>query len=68
MTLPLALAIEQDYLAFAPYPLLSPLVDFADDTNLTVAHASHEPHAPRAPPTINQQTNDLLTVNVTYLA
>ena len=38
MTLPLALAIEQDYPAYAPYPLLSPLVSFADDTNLMVAH------------------------------
>ena len=46
MTLPLALAIEQDYPAYAPYPLLSPLVGFADDTNLTVAHTLHEPHAP----------------------
>ena len=41
VTLPLALAIEQDYPAYAPYPLLSPLVGFADDTNLTVAHTPH---------------------------
>ena len=46
VTLPLALAIEQDYPAYAPYPLLSPLVGFADDTNLTVTHTPHDPHAP----------------------
>ena len=46
VTLPLALTIEQDYPAYAPYPLLSPLVGFADDTNLTVAHTPHEPHTP----------------------
>ena len=37
MTLPVALAIEQLYPAYALYPLLSLLVGFADDTNLTVA-------------------------------
>ena len=37
VTLPLALTIEQDYPAYAPYPLFSPLVGFADDTNLTLA-------------------------------
>ena len=30
VTLPLALTIEQDYPAYAPYPLVSPLVGFAD--------------------------------------
>ena len=60
VTLPLALAIEQDYPAYAPYPLLSPLVGFADDTNLTVAHTPHEPHAPDPGPTVTQQANDLL--------
>ena len=43
---PLAFTIEQDYPAYAPYPLLSPLVNFADDTNLTVANSPHEPHTP----------------------
>ena len=59
VTLPLALAIEQHYPAYAPYPLLSPLVGFADDTNLTVAHTPHEPHAPDPEPTVTQQANDL---------
>ena len=68
MTLPLALAIEQDYPAYAPYPLLSPLVGFADDTNLTVAHTPHEPHAPDPGPTVTQQANDLLDVTVSYLS
>ena len=68
VTLPLALAIEQDYPAYAPYPLLSPLVGFADDTNLTVAHTPHEPHAPDAGPTVTQQANDLLDVTVSYLS
>ena len=68
MTLPLALAIEQDYPAYAPYPLLSPLVGFADDTNLTVAHTPHEPHTPDTGPTVTQQANDLLDVTVSYLS
>ena len=55
VTLPLALAIEQDYPAYAPYPLLSPLVGFADDTNLTVAHTPHDPHAPGPGPTVTIQ-------------
>ena len=47
VTLPLALKTEQDYPAYAPYPGgLSPLVGFADDTNLTVTHSQHEPHTP----------------------
>ena len=42
VTLSLALTIEQDYPAYAPHPLLSPLVGFADDTNLTVAHTPQQ--------------------------
>ena len=68
MTLPLALAIEEDYPAYAPYPLLPPLVGFADDTNLTFAHSLHEPHAPDPGPTVTQQANDLLDVTVSYLS
>ena len=68
VTLPLALAIEQEYPAYAPYPLLSPLVGFADDTNLTVPHTSHESHAPDPGPTVTQQANDLLDVTVSYLS
>ena len=68
VTIPLALAIEQDYPAYTPYPLLSPLVGFADDTNLTVAHTPHEPHAPDPGPTVTQQANDLLDVTVSYLS
>ena len=66
--LPLALAMEQDYPAYAPYPLLSPLVGFTDDTNLTVAHTPHEPHAPDPGPTVSQQANNLLDVTVSYLS
>ena len=68
MALPLALAIQQDYPAYAPYPLLSALEGFADDTNLTVAHTPHEPHAPDPGPTVTQQANDLLDVTVSYLS
>ena len=67
VTLPLALTIEQDYLAYAPYPLLSPLVGFANDTKLTVAHDPHDPHTPDAGPTVTQQANDLLDVTISYL-
>ena len=68
MTLPLALTVEQDYPAYAPYPLLPPLLGFADDTNLTVAHTPHEPHTPDPGPTITQQANDLLDVTISYLS
>ena len=68
VTLPLALAIEHDYPAYAPYSLLSPLVGFADDTNLTVAHTPHEPHAPDPGLMVTQQVNDLLDVTVSYLS
>ena len=67
VTLPLALTIKLDYPTYAPYPLLSPLVGFADDTNLTVAHTPHKPHTPDAGPTVSQQANDLLDVPVSYL-
>ena len=40
---------------------------FADDTNLTVAHTPHEPHAPDPGPTVTQQANDLPDVTVSYL-
>ena len=66
MTLPLTLTIEQDYPAYAPYPLLSPLVGFADHTNLMVAHTPHEPHTPDPGPTVTQQANDLLDVTISY--
>ena len=68
VTLPLAITIEQDYPAYAPYPLLSPLVGSADDTDLTVARNPQEPHAPDKGPTITQQANDLLDVTICYLS
>ena len=51
-----------------PYPLLSPLVGFADDTNLTVPHTPHEPHTPDNRPTVRQQADDLLEVAIVYLS
>ena len=68
VTPPLALAIEQNYPAYAPYPLLSPLVGFAEDTNVTVAHTPHELHAPDPGPTVTQKANDLLDVTIAYLS
>ena len=68
VTVPLALTIEQDYPAYAPYPLLSPLVGFADDTNLTVTHSAHRPHTQDPGPTVAQQANDLLEVTISYLS
>ena len=67
VTLPLAIGIEQEYQAYAPYPLLSLQVGFADDTNLTVAHSPQEPHAPDDGPTVTQQAKDLLDVTISYL-
>ena len=68
VTIPLALTIQQDYPAYALNPLLSPLVGFADDTNLTVAHTPQEPHTPDDGPTVTQQANDLLDVTISYLS
>ena len=68
VTLPLAPSIEQDYPVYAPYPLLSPLVGFADDTNLTAAHNPQEPRTPDAGPTFTQQANDILDVIISYLS
>ena len=68
VTLPLVLTIEQDYPVYAPYPLLSPLAGFADDTNPTVAHTPQEPHTPDPGPTVTQQANDLLDVTICYLS
>ena len=68
VTLPLALTIEQDYPAYVPYPLLSPLGDFVDDTNLTVAHTPHEPHTPDPRPSVTQEANDVLDVTIPYLS
>ena len=62
VTLSLALTIERDYPAYEPYLLLSPLVGFADDTNLAVAHTPHELHTPDPGPTVTRQVNDLLDV------
>ena len=67
VTLPPVLTIEQDHPAHAPYPLPSPLVGFADDTNLTVAHTPHQPHTPDPGPTVTRQANDLLDVTISYL-
>ena len=64
----LVLTIEQDYPAYAPYPLPSRLVNFADDTNLTVAHTPHKPHTPDPGRTVTQQANDLLDVTISYLS
>ena len=68
VTLCLALTIERNYPAYESYPLLSPLLGFADDTNLTVAHTPHEPHAPDPGPMDTQQANDLLDVTISYLS
>ena len=66
VTVPLALTTEQDYPSYAPYPLLSPLVNLADDTNLTIAHTPQEHHSPDDGPTVTQQANDLLDVTISY--
>ena len=68
VTVRLALTIGQDYPAYAPYPLLSRLVGFADDTNLTVTHSPQERHTPDAGPTVTQQANDLLDVTISWLS
>ena len=66
--LPLTLTMERDYPTYAPYPLLSPLVGSADDSNLTVAHTPHQPHSPDDGPTVTQQANNLLDGTISYLS
>ena len=66
VTLPSAPTNEQEYPTYATYPLLSPLVGFTDDTNLTVAHTPHEPHTPEPGPTVTQQANDLLHMTISH--
>ena len=68
VTLPLALAIQQDYPAHKPYSFLSPLVGFADDTNLTVARTPQEPHTPDCGLTVSQQADNSLDVTISYLS
>ena len=67
VTLPLALTVGQDYRAYAPHPLLIPLVGFADDTSITVAHPPHKPHKPDDETPVTQQANDLLDMTISYL-
>ena len=43
-------------------------MDFADNTNLTVAQIRHEPDTPDPRPTVTQQANDLLDVTISYLS
>ena len=68
VTLPLALAIEQDYQAYHPTPSSPPW--WASRT--TPTSRSRTPHTkpmPRNPgPTVTQQANDLLDVTVSYLS
>ena len=68
VTLPLALTIEQEYPAYAPYPLLSALVGLTGNTYIMVAHTPHEPHTPDPRPTVSQQADDLLDVTISYLS
>ena len=68
VTFLLALKIEQNYPAYAAYPLLSPLVGFADNTNLMVAHSPPERHHPDKGPTVTQQARNLLEVTISYLS
>ena len=48
VTLPLALTIEQDYPAYAPYSLLFPLVGFAE-TPTSRSHTHHTSSTPQTP-------------------
>ena len=68
VTLLLALTIEEDHPACTPYALPSPMVGFADNTNLMFAHTLHEPHTPSDNPTVTQQADNLLEVTISYLS
>ena len=68
VTLPLALTIRQEEPAYTLYPLLSPLLGFPDDTNLTVAYSPQQPQTPGDGPTVTKQANDLLDVTISYVS
>ena len=66
ITLPLAFELAQVYLGYAPYPLRSPLINFAHDNFLTTATRHRDPENAGLP-TTTEQASAILQLTKTYL-
>ena len=66
VTLPLAFELARVYPGYAPYPLRSPLINFADDNLLTTATRHRDPENAGLP-TTTEQASAILQLTTTYL-
>ena len=66
VTLRLAFELAQVYPRYAPYPLRSPLINFADDNLLTRATRHRDPENAGLP-TTTEQVSAILQLTTTYL-
>ena len=66
VTLPLAFELARVYLGYAPYPLRSPLINFADDNLVTTATRHCDPEN-AVLPTPAEQASAILQLTTTYL-
>ena len=66
VTLPLAFELARVYPGYAPYPLRSPLINFADDNLLTTATRHRDPENAGLP-TTTEQVSAILQLTTTYL-
>ena len=66
VTLPLAFELARVYPGYAPYPLRSPLINFADD-NLSTTATCHRNPENAGLPTTTEQASAILQLSTTYL-
>ena len=66
VTVPLAFELARVYPWYAPYPLRSPLINFADDNLLTTATRHRDPENAGLP-TTTEQASAILQLTTTYL-
>ena len=66
VTLPLAFKLARVYPGYAPYPLRSPLINFADNNLLTTATRHSDPETAGLP-TTTEQASTILELTTTYL-
>ena len=66
VTLPLEFELARVYPGYAPYPLRSPLINFADDDLLTTATRHRDPENAGLP-TTTEQASAILQLTTTYL-
>ena len=66
VTLALAFELAREYPGYAPYPLRSPLKNFAENNLLTTA-TRHRDRGNTGLPTISDQTSAILSLTTTYL-